>query len=170
MPKGMSKAVSRAISKALSRCSSGRVAGVALGVALTAVAVTQAHAASWWEKTFWMSGPRYDRVMPACDYQAALDRIIANFRTKEFGFWNSDLRLVGVEDIKETAVMPWAAQSIPRRFCSGTAVISDGQRHPMYYSIAEDTGMIGMDWGVNFCVVGLDRNWAYNPACRSARP
>ena len=102
--------------------------------------------------------------------RAALDRIIANFRTKEFGFWNSELRIVGVEDIKETAVMPWAAQSIPRRFCSGTAVISDGQRHPMYYSIAEDTGMIGMDWGVNFCVEGLDRNWAYNPACRAARP
>jgi hypothetical protein len=172
----MSKAVSRAISKALlqlkasSRLSSRRAAAVALGVALTAVAVTQARAASWWEKTFWLSGPRYDRVMPACDYRPALDRIIANFRTKEFGFWNSELRIVGVEDIKENAVMPWAAQSIPRRFCSGTAVVSDGQKHAMYYSIAEDTGMIGMDWGVNFCVVGLDRNWAYNPACRAARP
>ena len=21
--------------------------------------------------------------------------------------------------------------------------------------------MIGMDWGVNFCVAGIDRNWAY---------
>jgi hypothetical protein len=30
--------------------------------------------------------------------------------------------------------------------------------------------MIGMDWGVNFCVQDLDRNWAYNPACRAARP
>jgi len=30
--------------------------------------------------------------------------------------------------------------------------------------------MIGMDWGVNFCVAGLDRNWAYNPSCRSAQP
>ena len=37
-------------------------------------------------------------------------------------------------------------------------------------SIGEDTGMIGMDWGVNFCVVGLDRNWAYNPGCRAAKP
>jgi len=27
-----------------------------------------------------------------------------------------------------------------------------------------------MDFGVNFCVAGLDRNWAYNPECRSARP
>ena len=66
--------------------------------------------------------------------------------------------------------MPWAAQSIPRRFCSGTAVINDSSKHPIYYSIAEDTGMIGMDWGVNFCVVGLDRNWAYNPiAARRSR-
>jgi hypothetical protein len=30
--------------------------------------------------------------------------------------------------------------------------------------------MIGMDFGVNFCVVGLDRNSAYGPACRAARP
>ena len=128
----MSVAVSGAISRALTGLLSRRAAGLALGVALTALAVSQARAANWWEKTFWMSGPRYDRVMPACDYPAALDRIIANFRTKEFGFWNSELRIVGVENIKETAVMPWAAQSIPRRFCSGTAVISDGARHPMY--------------------------------------
>jgi hypothetical protein len=160
--------------RAISRLVSGRLAAVALsltlGLVLSFVALSQVRAASWWEKTFWMSGPRYDRVMPACDYPAALDRIIGQFHTKEFGFWNSELRIVGVEDIKETAVMPWAAQSIPRRFCSGTAVINDGAKHPMYYSIAEDTGMIGMDWGVNFCVVGLDRNDAYNPNCRAARP
>jgi len=170
----MSAAVLQAISKALAGLLSGRATaravGLGLGLTLAVLAVSQARAASWWEKTFWMSGPRYDRVMPACDYPPALDRIIANFRTKEFGFWNSELRIVGVENIKETAELPWAAQSIPRRFCSGTAVISDGQRHPMHYSIAEDTGMIGMDWGVNFCVEGLDRNWAYNPACRAARP
>ena len=30
--------------------------------------------------------------------------------------------------------------------------------------------MIGMFWGVEWCVVGLDRNWAYNPACKMAKP
>jgi hypothetical protein len=30
--------------------------------------------------------------------------------------------------------------------------------------------MIGIDWGVNFCVVGLDRNDAYGPQCRAAQP
>ena len=138
-------------------------------MALSFAAISQARAAEWWEKEFWMSGPRYDRVMPACDSPARARPHHLQFHTKEYGFWNSELRIVGVEDI-ETAVMPWAAQSIPRRFCSGTVVINDGARHPMYYSIAEDTGMIGMDWGVNWCVVGLDRDWAYNPQCRAARP
>ena len=66
--------------------------------------------------------------------------------------------------------MPWAAQSIPRRYFSGTALINDGAKHPIFYSIGEDTGMVGGDRGVNFCVAGLDRNWASNPSCRSAQP
>jgi hypothetical protein len=132
----------------------GRIAGVAgvlaLVLTLSFTALTPARAATWLEKNFWMSGPRYDRAMPACDYPAALDRIISN--------------------IREIDTMPWAAQAIPRRYCSGMAVINDGAKHPIYYSIGEDTGIIGMDWGVNFCVAGLDRNWAYNPSCRAAQP
>ena len=74
------------------RVMSGRIACVALASALGVVSFSQARAASWLEKNFWLSGPRYDRVMPACDYAPALDRIIANFGTKEVRFWNSELR------------------------------------------------------------------------------
>ena len=49
-------------------------------------------------------------------------------------------------------------------------LINDGTRRPIYYGIGEDTGIIGVTWGVEWCVVGLDRNWAYNPACKAARP
>jgi hypothetical protein len=143
---------------------------VTIALALSALSSSPSGAANWFEKNFWLSGPRYDRVLPACDYPAALDRIIANFHTKEFRFWNSELRIVGVENIQELDFLPWTAQAIPRRFCRGIAVINDGGRHTIYYSIAEDTGMIGMDWGVNFCVAGLDRNWAYNPGCRAGGP
>ena len=121
---------------------SGRIACVALGLALSVVSVSQPRAASWLEKNFWLSGPRYDRVMPGCDYPPALDRIIGNFHSKEARFWNSELQIVGIENIRETAVLPWAAQSIPRRFCGGTAVINDGVRRRIYYSIAEDLSLI----------------------------
>jgi hypothetical protein len=149
---------------------SGRIVCLALGLMLSAISASQLSAASLLEKNFWLSGPRYERDMPACDYPAALDRIIGDFHTKEARFWNSELQIVGIENIRQTAVLPWAAQSIPRRFCSGTAVISDGAKHPIYYSIAEDAGLVGADWGVEFCVTGLDRNWAYEPSCRAARP
>lgn len=143
---------------------------LAVGLALAAMGCPQARAANWFEKNFWLSGPNYSRDMPTCDYAPALDQIMFDFHTKESRFWNSELQIVGIEDIRQSAYLPWAAQSIPRRFCSGTALINDGKRHAIYYSIATDTGPIGMSWGVEFCVVGLDRNWAYNPACRAAKP
>ena len=40
----------------------------------------------------------------------------------------------------------------------------------MIYDIGEDLGMIGWGYGVEWCVVGLDRNHAYEPACGALRP
>jgi len=131
-------------------------------------AVAPAHAASWLEKNFWLSGPNYDGVLPPCE--AALNKIARRFAQKESRFWNSSLQIVGFEGVRETAFRPWANGTIPRRYCSVTAYVSDGRKHRVNYWIGEDTGMIGMTWGVEWCVVGLDRNWAYNPTCKMAQP
>ena len=80
------------------------------------------------------------------------------------------LKIAGFDQVREIAFRPWAANTIPRRFCSAIVHISDGSKHELHYSIGEDTGMIGSTWGVEWCVVGLDRNWAYNPACTMAEP
>jgi hypothetical protein len=40
----------------------------------------------------------------------------------------------------------------------------------VHYLIGEDFGLVGATWDVEWCVVGLDRNWASNPACRMMRP
>ena len=131
-------------------------------------ALAPAQAASWLEKNFWLSGPRYEGVLPVCE--AGLDTIAARFAQKEGRFWNSDLQIQGFERVRQIAFSPWAEGTIPRRFCSALALVSDGRKHAVYYSIGEDTGMIGASWGVEWCVVGLDRNWAYNPRCKMARP
>jgi hypothetical protein len=132
------------------------------------IAFSPVQAASWLEKNFWLSGPNYDGVLPACD--AALDRIADRFAQKESRFWNSDLQIVSFERVRQIAFRPWARGTIPRRFCRATALVSDGRRHTVYYWIGEDTGFIGANWGVEWCLVGLDRNWAYNPGCKMARP
>jgi hypothetical protein len=132
--------------------------------------VTSAHAASWLEKNFWLSGPRYSHDVPLCTDHGPLDKIMARFANKESDFWNSSLKIVRFDQIREIAWEPWSSDTIPRRFCTASVVVSDGKRHTLNYSIIEDGGMIGATYGVEWCVAGLDRNWAYNPACRAARP
>lgn len=147
-----------------------RMVLAAMALAVVAGASEPASAASLLEKNFWLEGPRYDAVLPPCDAPAALDRIAKTFSQKESKFWNSQIKIVEFSGIRELAFRPWAVQTMPRRFCGGTAVVSTGRRHRVYYSIIEDGGLIGATWGVEWCVVGFDRNWAYNPACRMARP
>jgi hypothetical protein len=145
--------------------------GIALAGALALFSLTQpAAAANPFELNFWMSGPRYDATVPLCDDPAVLGRISGRFAHKEAEYWNSNLDIVGVARIREVAFRPWAADTIPRRFCSGTAEVSDGKRRTVYYSVNETNSWVGVTWGVEWCVVGLDRNWAFSPACRMARP
>ena len=143
-----------------------RVLTAAILIGLGTLAPAQA--ASWLEKNIYLTGPNYDGVLPPCE--AALGTIASRFAQKEGQFWNSDLQILDFERVRETAFRPWAAGTIPRRFCSAVALVSDGRKHRVSYWIGEDTGMIGMTWGVEWCVVGLDRNWAYNPRCKMAAP
>jgi len=143
--------------------------GFVLAAALM-LSAAQANAANWFEMNYWLSGPRYDAVVPLCEDPAALGKIQSRFADKEGRFWQSNLQVVDFERVHEIAFRPWAEGTIPRRFCGAVALVSDGKKRAIYYSIIEDAGMIGMTWGVEWCVVGLDRNWAYNPACRMARP
>src|SRR6516225_7931863 len=115
----------------------------AFAAALAALPAAPARAANWLEMNFYLSGPEYEGKLPPCDYRDALLKIASRFNEKENMYWTTDLRIVE---------------------------ISDGRRHVIHYSIAEDSGMIGASWGIEWCIVGLDRNWAYNPACKMARP
>jgi hypothetical protein len=149
-----------------------RIFALALAGLLSIAAAAPAAAASWFELNFGLSGPRYDALVPLCDDRGVLIQIHSKFSHKESEYWASNLEIVDIERIREINFRPWtgAPQAIPRRFCSGVAHTSDGARHAINYSILENSGWLGVGWGVEWCVVGLDRNWAYNPSCRMARP
>ncbi len=150
----------------------GRIRILAALLAATSVLAfaPAAEAASWLEKNFALFGPRYSGKLPPCDYPVALSKIQYLFGLKERRFWNSNLSIAAFEQVREIEFRPWAPDTIPRRYCAGVALISDGIERPIYYSIGEDTGLIGATWGVEWCVVGVDRNWAFNPACKVAKP
>ena len=105
---------------------------------------------------------------PPCE--KALPTIISQFQEKESKFWNSPLVITAYGRIHETAFRPWQSDNIPRRYCTGEVMISDGKVRTVHYSIIEDGGFAGFGQGVEWCVVGLDRNWAFNPPARPPGP
>jgi hypothetical protein len=143
--------------------------GVVLGVLFAMLAFGQAaRAANPLELNFWLSGPKYDGRVAECE--RALGTISVEFQEKESQFWNSALQITGYGRVHETAFRPWQSDNIPRRFCSADVMLSDGKMRSVHYSIIEDGGFAGFGQGVEWCVTGLDRNWAYNPSCKAAKP
>jgi hypothetical protein len=143
--------------------------GAALAAVLGLLTFSQAaQAANPLELNFWLSGPKYDGRVASCE--AALSTISSQFHEKESTFWNSALTITGFGNIHQVAFRPWQSDNIPRRYCSGDVTLSDGKTRQVNYSIIEDGGFAGFDQGVEWCVTGLDRNWAGNPRCRSAMP
>ncbi|MBR1218676.1 hypothetical protein JQ557_11800 [Bradyrhizobium sp. U87765 SZCCT0131] len=153
----------------LFRTSSTSSLGAAFGLLAGLLAFQPAaQAANPLEMNFWLSGPRYDGDVPACEW--ALDTISSRFSSKESKFWNSGLQITGFSDVREIAFRPRPSDVIPRRFCTAHAMLSDGHARQVHYSIIEDGGLAAYGPDVEWCVTGLDRNWAYNPACKAARP
>lgn len=143
--------------------------GAALGAAFGLFTFGQAaEAANPLELNFWLTGPKYEGRLKTCE--AALSTITSQFQEKESTYWNSRLTITAYARIHEIAYRPWQSDNIPRRYCSGQVMLSDGKVHAVNFSIIEDGGFAGYDQGVEWCVTGLDRNWAYNPSCTGAKP
>lgn len=112
----------------------------------------------------------YVAELPLCGDPSVLAEISTRFAEKEAQFWNSSLTIVEYAHIKPLAWRPWGLDTIPRRYCTASARVSTGRHHRIDYSVREDLNFISVGWGVEWCVQGLDRNFAYAPACRMARP
>jgi hypothetical protein len=145
----------------------GGASALAAAFAIMASAQT-AQAANPLELNFWLPGPLYEGRVAPCE--KALSTISEQFQEKESTYWNSSLTITRYTNIHEIAFRPWQSDNMPRRYCTGKAMTSDGRVRTVNFSIIEDGGFAGFDQGVEWCVTGLDRNWAYNPGCRLAGP
>jgi hypothetical protein len=118
------------------------------------------------EKRF---SPYYGNL-PACDNTWVTGRLSDRFHQKEAEFWNSPLEIKSYDRFREIGFRANGVAYIPRRFCIARALMSDDKERTVIYQIQEDTGIIGWGYGVEFCVIGADRNFAYSPACSALRP
>jgi hypothetical protein len=127
----------------------------------------------------------YDAQLPTCDDPGVVWRVQKRFNDREPQYWNSSLQLSSVDRIRETHFRPNGQDLIPRRYCTGRALLSDGKYHTLTYNLVEDAGTTGWhgslffglvrfptpgSFNVEWCVSGLERNRPYSPDCKMARP
>ena len=169
-------------------CVAGTIAGViAAVVAGTALARPLTPA----EKRY----HPYYADLPRCDAPKVRDFIQSRFEQRESYYWKSGLEIEAIQGVRETAFRRTGIDYIPRRYCEANAVMNDRKTRKVIYWIGEELDMTGPDslrslsqsltfgffprldpgvsevhWGVEWCVVGLDRNYAHGRNCSAARP
>jgi hypothetical protein len=112
----------------------------------------------------------YSGALSPCDDSWILGEITYGFGATESGFWASSLQIGGYDRIREIGFRANGLGYIPRRFCVARVALNDQSFHLIVYQIQESLGFVGFGQGVQWCVVGLDRNLAYAPACSALRP
>jgi hypothetical protein len=112
----------------------------------------------------------YSGDLPACNDPGVLAQIGWRFAQKESEYWNSPLRIAGFDGVEEIGLRSNGLGYIPRRYCVARALDDDSRPRTVVYQIQESLGAIGWGYGVEWCVVGLDRNLAYAPKCSALRP
>ncbi len=107
---------------------------------------------------------------PACESPQVAGRIMAKFNQAEAKYWHTGVRLAHIAYPRETTTRQWDPPIIATRFCSATAYLSDGISHELVYWLRSEQGFAGVGWGVEFCLVGRDRDMSFAPHCRMLRP
>ena len=149
-------------SAAVAICAAVGIAAATLGAAPPAVAdnftfYSDAHRDGPWNG-------------PACDEPKVLKRISAHFDQAEAAYWHTGIRMAQITQPRETAFRDWDPTIIARRYCTGTAYLTDGRKYGLVYWLRSEQGFAGVDWGVQFCLVGRDRDYSYAPHCKMLRP
>ncbi len=106
-----------------------------------------------------------------CDDEHILTRIRGVWLTTQAGIWHTPQFAINSFDrIREISVRGNGTEYIPSRYCIARAHLADNSVHTAIYEIEEGQGIIGFGDGIEYCIVGLDRLFAYSPACSSLRP
>lgn len=113
----------------------------------------------------WNKDPR----LPDCtagSVQAAVAGTVARARDSYAG----GRTITGIERIQEVQYRDNDVSPLARRYCRGTANLSDGSVHSVHYKLVEHAGFVGIGWAVEACLAPLDKWRVYGAYCSTTRP
>ena len=108
--------------------------------------------------------------VPACSDGSVLKSIVERFQIRETHYWSSGLSLLSFDRIRDQGYRTTGYDFVPRRYCEARAAFNDAKYREVVYWIGEGQGFSGYGFGVEWCVQGLDRNYADGPNCQAVRP
>jgi opacity protein-like surface antigen len=108
--------------------------------------------------------------LPVCDEPPVLSQVAEKFAYYDAHVIHSGLAIQHVDGVREAQLDVGGPSLIPRRFCRGTAWLSNGQRSEVVYLIEFQTGLASITWNVQSCLPRFDPYRVYDAWCRSIEP
>lgn len=107
---------------------------------------------------------------PECSEPRVISRILERAAWAERKTWHRGWVIAEVGNIRETALKDNGPSKIDRRYCTGTAWLSNGEQSEVVYVIEGRQGFASVGWRVEFCLPPYDPWRIYDSWCNAIRP
>ncbi len=107
---------------------------------------------------------------PPCDSANVVSRVIQRFAYADQRTFHWGVAIAQVTDIYETPEVIRNTSLIGRRYCRGTAWLSDGRRSQAVWIIESKQGFVSIGYRVESCLPAYDPWHVYGSWCRSIEP
>jgi hypothetical protein len=109
------------------------------------------------------------RELPPCDHPRVLGSIVEKFAYADANMLYTGLGITSIDAVHETKEK-YGHGLIDRRYCRGTAWMTNGRKYEAAWLIESKQGFVGLGWNVESCLPKFDPWRVYDAWCRSIRP
>lgn len=123
--------------------------------------------------TFFVSSPTFaapepDRL-PGCEAAAVQHAAMARIAAADQGY-RGGITISSIDHVSEAGYAMPLGSPLAQRYCTGKATLSNGSRQTVYFRVGEGRGLLGLTWGVQACLPGLDKWHVHDGWCHAIRP
>lgn len=108
-------------------------------------------------------------VFPQCNTPVVEAWIKERFNEAEEKQWRRGYKLTNITGMHEHRTEQWKDSDVVRRYCNATVHFTNGYRRQVYYLLEDIGGFVGKNWGLTYCVAGLDPWNNHDAHCRTLR-
>ncbi|WP_417686418.1 cytoplasmic protein [Roseibium sp.] len=110
-----------------------------------------------------------DPRLPECTSESVQSAVAGTLARAQISY--ADGRTItAIDRITEVAYRENGISPLARRYCRGTATLTDGTSRTVHYRLEEHAGFVGVRWNVEACLSPLDKWHVYGAYCSTVRP